>query len=73
MNQDGAGLVIPHDVHELRRLIEESDAKLVIVDPLDEFTDAAVDGWKAKAVAMPWPQRARSRRTPERRCWPSDT
>jgi AAA domain-containing protein/bifunctional DNA primase/polymerase-like protein/primase-like protein len=50
VTEDGAPLVIPEDVDELRRLIVENEARIVIVDPLDEFTDASVDGWKAKAV-----------------------
>ncbi len=48
--QDDDPLVIPGDVDELRRLIRETEAKVVIVDPLDEFTDAGVDSWKSKAV-----------------------
>ena len=44
------GLVLPIDVGELEASIEETQARLVILDPLVSFLDGSVDSWKDASV-----------------------
>jgi RecA/RadA recombinase len=44
------GLVLPDDVPELAHLIEEQEAKLVVIDPLAAHLPAHVNSWQDQSV-----------------------
>jgi hypothetical protein len=44
------GLVLPIDIAELESSVEETGARLVILDPLVSFLDGTVDSWKDASV-----------------------
>jgi hypothetical protein len=44
------GIVLPLDVAELERSVEETGARLVVLDPLVSFLAASVDSWKDASV-----------------------
>ena len=47
---DGEGLSLPADVSELDRLIGETGARLVVVDPIVAFLDGGIDSHKDASV-----------------------